>query len=439
MMHDFLTEDTKATLLLCGVFGREPSEKPLALTEYSLLVRWLIDAKIRPGDLLQKNVVIAASLGTGLSQHRLESLIARGVYLGFAVEEWQRNGIWVISRSDADYPVRYKKHLKDKAPPLLFGAGDRSLLSGGGLGIVGSRNVDGEGAIFSRLVGELCACNHMPVVSGGARGVDQISMSSALDAGGIVIGVLAENLLRKSIERSARMAIAEKRLLLVSPCHPTARFTVGTAMGRNKLIYALADYTLVVSAEHKKGGTWAGAEEELKRDNSLPVFVRDGSSVPLGNRKLLSLGALPWPSLIDHYNLQQQLHDLAVNSASQSQRRLDLLDVEIPKVTSSIEKISSGEEVKEKRPEKYKEDDVVSSELDMPENKSSIYHAVLPLILKYLTTPTTVDDLSAALNVNKAQLSIWLKQAVEEKKIIKLTRPLRFQKADAGVQALLWQ
>jgi predicted Rossmann fold nucleotide-binding protein DprA/Smf involved in DNA uptake len=29
-------------------------------------------------------------------------------------------------------------------------------------------------------------------------------------------------------------------------------------MGRNKLIYAMADYGLVVSAEHKKGGTWAG-------------------------------------------------------------------------------------------------------------------------------------------------------------------------------------
>lgn len=53
-------------------------------------------------------------------------------------------------------------------------------------------------------------------------------------------------------------------------------------MGRNKLIYGMSDYGLVVSAEYKKGGTWAGAAEELKRENALPVFVRVGNDVPLG-------------------------------------------------------------------------------------------------------------------------------------------------------------
>jgi predicted Rossmann fold nucleotide-binding protein DprA/Smf involved in DNA uptake len=103
----------------------------------------------------------------------------------------------------------------------------------------------------------------MPVISGGARGVDQTAMNAALGAGGKVIGVLAENLLKKSLERTARNAIADKRLLLLSPYHPTARFTVATAMARNKLIYAMADYGVVVQSDYKKGGTWAGAAEEL--------------------------------------------------------------------------------------------------------------------------------------------------------------------------------
>ena len=81
-----------------------------------------------------------------------------------------------------------------------------------------------------------------------------------------------ENLLKKSLERNARKAISDGQLLLISPYHPNARFTVGTAIGRNKLIYAMADYGLVVSAEHKKGGTWAGVTEELKREISLPIF-----------------------------------------------------------------------------------------------------------------------------------------------------------------------
>jgi hypothetical protein len=82
---------------------------------------------------------------------------------------------------------------------------------------------------------------------------------------------------------------------LVSPYHPESGFTVGNAMGRNKLIYALADYGLVVSADHKKGGTWEGAVEELKRKPGRPVFIRMTGSVPVGNRKLVELGGVAFP------------------------------------------------------------------------------------------------------------------------------------------------
>ena len=429
MMNDFLTEDTKAIILLCGVFGKERSEKPLPLAEYSSLVRWLIEVKMRPGDLLQKENITEASMGSGIDKQRLESLLGRGVQLGFAVEEWQRNGIWIISRSDTDYPARYKKHLKDKAPPLLFGVGDRSLLKGGGLGIVGSRNVDQAGEAFTRQVAEFCANNQMPVVSGGARGVDQISMTAALEAGGVTIGILAENLLKKSVERSARHAIADGRLLLLSPYHPNARFTVGTAMGRNKLIYAMADYGLVVSADHKKGGTWAGAEEELKRENSRPVFVRIGNNVPQGNSKLLDLGAIPWPGSIDRNNFSQQLAESAeTNQEQQQQQKLSLFDSPTAQEAAPVEEQQPVKELIQEEPT------VVEPEVKTQECPASIYQAVLPVILNKLDNPITAKELAETLDVNKTQLNAWLKKAVDENKIIKLSKPARYQKAESGKQ-----
>jgi len=310
-MSNFLTNDTKAIILLCGVLGKDRSLRPLTQGEYSALVQWLIGKEMRPEDLLEQHNVEEAAKGAGIDQERFKALLGRGVHLGFAVEEWQRNGIWIISRSDKDYPERYKKHLKHKAPPLLFGIGNRSLLQGGGLAIVGSRNVDLDGQAFTRQAAELCAYNGMPVVSGGARGVDQIAMTAALDAKGVTIGILAENLLKKSLERSARNAIANGCMILISPYHPNASFTVGTAMGRNKLIYALADYGLVVNAEYKKGGTWTGATEELKRENALTVFVRTGANVPLGNKKLLESGALEWPEIKIRENMSHELAELA--------------------------------------------------------------------------------------------------------------------------------
>jgi len=435
MMNDFLTEDTKAIILLCGVFGKDRSEKPLSLAEYSSLVRWLIEVKMRPGDLLQKDTIHEASIGSGIDKQRLESLLGRGVQLGFAVEEWQRNGIWIISRSDADYPARYKKHLKDKAPPLLFGVGNRSLLKGGGLGIVGSRNVDQAGEAFTRQAAELCAYNRMPVVSGGARGVDQISMNAALDAGGVTIGVLAENLLKKSVERCARQAIADGRLLLLSPYHPNARFTVGTAMGRNKLIYAMSDYGLVVSAEHKKGGTWAGAEEELKRENALPVFVRTGNDTPQGNSKLLDLGAIAWPDSIDRNNFIQQLLDLAVNARdNRPKKNPSLFDFQAAQETVPSEEPPPATEVVEEKPPIAEPEPVVEVEAKIPDYPASIYQAVLPIILNKLDSPATAEELAETLDVNKTQLNAWLKKAVDENKIMKLSKPVRYQKAESGIQ-----
>ena len=428
MVKDFLTEDTKAIILLCGVFGKNRSEKPLTLKEYSSLVHWLIKVKMRPSDLLQNDTIHEASMGSGIDKQRLESLLGRGVQLGFAVEEWQRSGIWIISRSDADYPARYKKHLKDKAPPLLFGVGNRSLLKGGGLGIVGSRNVDQAGEAFTRQVAELCAYNRMPVVSGGSRGVDQISINAALEAGGVTIGILAENLLKKSLERSARQAIADGRLLLLSPYHPNARFTVGTAMGRNKLIYAMSDYSLVISAEHKKGGTWAGAEEELKRENARPVFVRAGNDVPQGNNKLLDLGAIAWPSSIDDNNLREQLNDLAINNQSQEKvKQQSLFDIQAAQETAPVEELPLLTKVEEEKSTTSGQKSFVEHEVKIPGCPATIYQAVLPLILKVLDRPATAAELAKMLDVNKVQLNVWLKKAVEEGCLKKLNRPVRYE------------
>ena len=430
MVKDFLTEDTKAIILLCGVFGKNRSEKPLTLKEYSSLVRWLITKKMRPAELLQKDNINDVSMGSGIDKQRLESLLNRGVQLGFAVEEWQRSGIWVISRSDTDYPTRYKKHLKDKAPPLLFGVGNRSLLNGGGLGIVGSRNINQKAEVFARKVAELCVYNRMAVVSGGARGVDQISMNAALEAGGVTIGILADNLMKKSVERSARQAIADGRLLLLSPYHPNARFTVGTAMGRNKLIYAMSDYGLVVSAEHKKGGTWAGAEEELKRENARPVFVRTGNDVPQGNKKLLDLGAIAWPSSIDDNSLREQLNDLAINNQSQEKvKQQSLFDIQVAQETAPIEKLPLVTKVEEEKSTISAPKSFVEHEVKIPGCPATIYQAVLPLILKVLDRPATVAELAKTLDVNKVQLNVWLKKAVEEGCLKKRNRPVRYEVA----------
>ena len=106
-------------------------------------------------------------------------------------------------------------------------------------------------------------------------------------------------MLADSIEATVRKSdvrefLLDGRLALLTPYAPSAGFSVGAAMGRNKVIYGLAEFAVVVSSDYQSGGTWAGAVEALKA-GWCPVFVREGADVPKGNRELLKLGAVALP------------------------------------------------------------------------------------------------------------------------------------------------
>ncbi|HDH26518.1 MAG TPA: DNA-processing protein DprA, partial [Actinobacteria bacterium] len=132
----------------------------------------------------------------------------------------------------------------------------------------------------------------LPVFSGGARRVDQLAMAAALDAGGSVVGVLADSLERQIRKPDTLVALDGGQICLITQQHPRAGFSVGAAMGRNKLIYALADVTVVVASDRGRGGTWQGAVEALRHGYGN-VAVWRGAGEGAGNTELEKSGALP--------------------------------------------------------------------------------------------------------------------------------------------------
>ena len=294
-----LSSNTQAILLLTAplIAGRgKPSTSPLGVGEYRRLARRLRDLERQPADLLDSGWrEILKECRVGLDHERLERLLGRGFLLSQAMERWQARAIWVRSRADADYPRRLKKGLGEEAPPVLYGCGDAASLDAGGLAVVGSRNVDDTLIEYTEKVGRLAAETGRTVVSGGARGIDRAAMHGALDTGGYVAGVLADGLERAAMRREYREALMDGRLVLICPYDPAVRFLVGHAMQRNKLIYALSDAALVVSSDYGKGGTWAGAVEQLDKLKLVPVYVRANGESGKGLEGLRERGAMPWP------------------------------------------------------------------------------------------------------------------------------------------------
>jgi len=87
------------------------------------------------------------------------------------------------------------------------------------------------------------------------------------------------------MNRDHRRLLMDGQLVLVSPYDPGAGFNVGNAMQRNKLIYALADAALVVNSDFEKGGTWAGAVEQLGKLKFVPLFVRSTGSASIDRER----------------------------------------------------------------------------------------------------------------------------------------------------------
>jgi predicted Rossmann fold nucleotide-binding protein DprA/Smf involved in DNA uptake len=293
---------TQAVLLLT-VWLTKPAKdepKPLTPTEWGRFAAWLKSQEKSPEMLLagaDPADCLQGWLDRTITPDRLRYLLGRSGALGLALERWQRAGLWVMTRSDADYPSRLKKRLTLEAPPVLFGCGSRQLLDQGGVAVVGSRAARPEDLDFTSRLGAEIAAQGFSVVSGGAAGVDETAMLGALAKEGTASGVLADNLLRAALSAKYRKGLMSKNLVLVSPFNPEAPFNVGNAMARNKYIYCLADAGVVVTTSKETGGTWTGAIENLK-NGWVPLWVKENGDADSGNAALVQRGARWLPASI---------------------------------------------------------------------------------------------------------------------------------------------
>jgi len=299
-MSEALSPNTQAILLLTAplLAGRSTQTADvLKPSEYKKLAKYLLRIGSEPADLLAPEAGrIRESCHGIVDKDRIKRLLDRGFLLGQVVERWQTRAIWVVSRADAAYPRRLKDRLKEDSPAVLYGCGAKQLLNTGGLAVVGSRNVEEKLIKLTQGVGRLAAKAGQTLISGGARGVDQAAMQGASEAGGKVVGVLADSLERSALKREHRKFLMHDQLVLVSPYDPSAKFNVGHAMQRNKLIYALADAALVMNADLGTGGTWAGAVEQLEKLRFVRVYVRSTGPESEGLNALRTKGACPWPN-----------------------------------------------------------------------------------------------------------------------------------------------
>ncbi len=389
-----VSSDGHAIALACTTLALQGdrSLKPLTAAEWHELSLSMRSTELRPRDLLGLSPdELRQGLGLPEQQaERLAALLARGGQLALELERLAARGIWVVTRADEAYPPLLKERLRGQAPPVLFGAGPPASLQLPSIAIVGSRDVDDEGLEFASSLGQRCAEAGFAVVSGAARGVDLTAMHGALSYGGPAVGITVDPLERLVQRAELRSAVADELLTLATPFHPSARWYAGNAMRRNRLIYALSQAAVVVASSPEKGGTRAGARENLEA-GWVPLHVRDDGGA--GNSRLISEGATPLPA-------DEPIRQLDVERLAQ-RPQVSLLD--------------SGSLPPSPAP----------NALEAP-IADDAFQAVWPILARFLREPIGERDVAEKAELQLTQARVWLHRAVAEGYLEVKPRPKRY-------------
>lgn len=413
-------------MLLTVSLGKSDSSKarPLSTNEWARFATWLKDHELEPSALLTSDVesLLEGWVDRRVPAARVRALLDRGAALGLALEKWERTGLWVMTRSDPDYPERLKRRLRADSPPVLFGYGNKTLLNAGGIAVVGSRDAAEEDLAFSKMLGEVAAGQGYSIVSGGARGVDRSAMHGAMDVEGTTVGVLADSLIKTATSSRYRKHIISRDLVLVTPFNPEARFNVGNAMSRNRYIYCLADTAIVISSTADKGGTWNGALENLKHA-WVPLWIKQSSVSGSGNPELVRRGAHWLPD--DFHTLTRLFRAPHIDTAEERQDT----------ISQTVHVHGVGDQ--HKADDRFQEEndlsatgpiDLTSTPTELAQQSNLEFYTLFLARVAGLTSvsPLAKEDIAARLDLHKTQVNAWLKRAVSEQYITKIARPVRY-------------
>lgn len=387
------SDNAMSVILLCSYIGIKKDDliKPLSLGEWNQFLEKIIEMKMEPNVVLQKDLTLLKSLNYSSEYiERIQKLVSRGGAVAFEIDDLSRKGIEIITLFDSDYPVLLKRKLKRKTPPILFYAGDIELAKKIGIAVVGSRDVDEAGINFTKKLVEKASSERLIVYSGGAKGVDSISEKTAIERGSAVVSFIADSLISKIKKKDVLQNIMQGKLLLISDIKPDAGFSAARAMNRNKFIYAAAYGAFVVSSDYNKGGTWSGAIENIKNDWTKE-FVWNYKYYN-GNLKLIEKGAVP-------YELsEERIYDAITRKES----KYDQLD--IFKMSTSINE--SSQEFNKSVNENQKSTD-----------NQDIYEIVKNFIVENIDDGLDIDQTAEKFNVAKGQMKIWLKRLCDDEMI----------------------
>lgn len=222
----------------------------------------------------------------------------------------RHNGVQILAYTGTDYPQSLQ-NLSDK-PLVLYVKGELPQANYA-LAIVGSRRCTEYGVRVAACFAQAMTREGIPIISGGAKGIDTAAHEACLQAGGVTVAVLGCGLDIVYPTENARLfaRIAEQGAL-VTEYPPGVPPAAANFPARNRIIVGLSQAVLVAEASKRSGAVITAniAADEGREVYCVPGNIFDGSSI--GCHELIRTGAklvdMPQDILEDKRSWQQAMN-----------------------------------------------------------------------------------------------------------------------------------
>lgn len=220
-------------------------------------------------------------------------------------------GVELLAYTDAAYPQSLQ-NLSDK--PLVLYIKGKLPEAPYALAIVGSRRCTEYGVRAAACFAQAMTREGIPIISGGAKGIDTAAHEACLQAGGTTVAVLGCGLDIAYPPENARLfaRIIAERGALVSEYPPGVPPIAANFPARNRIIVGLSQAVLVAEAGKRSGAVITAniAADEGREVYCVPGNIFDGSSI--GCHELIRTGAklvdMPQDILDDKRSWQQAMN-----------------------------------------------------------------------------------------------------------------------------------
>lgn len=222
----------------------------------------------------------------------------------------RHNGVRILAYTDADYPQSLQ-NLSDK-PLVLYVKGELPQANYA-LAIVGSRRCTEYGVRAAGYFAKAMTREGIPIISGGAKGIDTAAHEACLQAGGVTVAVLGCGLdIVYPPENAKLFARIAEQGALVTEYPPGVPPAAANFPARNRIIVGLSQAVLVAEAGKRSGAVITAniAADEGREVYCVPGNIFDGSSI--GCHELIRTGAklvdMPQDILDDKRSWQQAMN-----------------------------------------------------------------------------------------------------------------------------------